>query len=120
MIQLLKDNFVVAVIVIAVIFYFIVLPYIDKQNKKESQQLRDNFEDIKFPKLDMNQCSRQCCKHTQWPVPFNTTDPNAKPEDFKDYIGSNFSCNNGQVSGGCVCIKKDDYEYLSIHGQNKV
>ena len=68
----------------------------------------------------MNQCSRQCCKHTQWPVPFNTTDPNVKPEDLKDYIGTNLTCNNGQVSGGCVCVKKEDYEYLSTHGQNKV
>jgi hypothetical protein len=88
------------------------MPYLDKQNNKEQI---DNFSNL--IKIDQNICSPQCCKHTQWPVSFNTIDPNIDQNLFKDYIGSNLSCNNGPTGGGCLCVTKKDYEYLSKRGQ---
>ena len=113
-----KNTFII-LLCIGIFFFFIIMPYLDKLNSKEQI---DNFTDLlagnNIRKLDQNICSTQCCKHTQWPVPFNTTDPNVDPKIFKDYIGSNLSCNNGQTGGGCLCVNKKDYEYLSNHGEN--
>ena len=106
-----KNTFII-LICIAIFFFFIVMPYLDKQNNKEQF---DNFNNL--VKIDQNMCSPQCCKHTQWPIPFNTTDPNIDQKLFKDTIGSNFSCNNGPTGGGCLCVNKNDYQYLSNHGQ---
>jgi len=98
---------------------------IDAENNKDKKKYTEQFNSLSNPYnlmdtkpsngIDTNICSQQCCKFTQWPVPFNTTNPNSI--DLSNYIGSNFSCNNGQSGGGCVCISKDNYNYLSNHGQ---
>jgi hypothetical protein len=103
---------------VGIFFFLIIMPYLDKKNSKDQY---DNFTDLlsnNIRKLDQNICSKQCCKHTQWPIPFNTNDPNIDKNLFKDYIGTNLSCNNGPTGGGCLCVNKKDYEYLSSHGQN--
>lgn len=111
-----KNTFII-LLCIGIFFFLIVMPYLDKQNSKE--QL-DNFTNLvlnsNIKKIDQNICSTQCCKHTQWPVPFNTNDPYVDPNLFKDYIGTNLSCNNGPTGGGCLCVTKKDYEYLSNRG----
>jgi hypothetical protein len=79
------------------------------------EKFQNLFSNTKPIHLDTNKCSQQCCKHTQWPVPFNTKDPNTKDE-FDEYVGSNFTCNRGD-GGGCLCVKKTDLDYLSNRGQ---
>jgi len=105
-----KNKFIV-LLCVGIFFFFIVMPYLDNQNSKEQN---DNFSNLR--KIDKNICSRHCCKYTQWPVSFNTTDPENDSKLFKDYIGTNLSCNGGPDGGGCVCVNKEDYEYLSNHG----
>jgi hypothetical protein len=40
------------------------------------------------------------------------------PDDqLKNYIGSNMSCNFGNGSG-CLCVSKDDFNYLAERGGN--
>ena len=68
-------------------------------------------------KIDQKICSKQCCKFVQWPIPFNTRNPNVKDDILDNFIPTNFACNGGE-NGGCVCLTKDDYNYLSEHGQN--
>jgi hypothetical protein len=113
-----KNTFIILLLV-GIFFFFLIMPYLDKLNFQEQT---DNFTDLmlndNIAKIDQNICSTQCCKHIQWPVPFNTNDPNVDPNLFKDYIGTNFSCNNGPTGGGCLCVSKKDYEYLSNHGLN--
>ena len=60
--------------------------------------------------IDTNKCSRDCCRHVQWPVPH---------KDLKEseYVGTNLMCNGG-TGGGCVCMKKDDFAYLSERAGN--
>ena len=117
--KLSDKNIFIILLCVGIFFFFIIMPYLDKQNSKEQI---DNFTNLmlndNIRKLDQNICSTQCCKHTQWPVPFNTNDPNADPNLFKDYIGTNLSCNNGPTGGGCLCVTKKDYEYLSNRGIN--
>ena len=110
-----KNTFII-LLCVGIFFFLVVMPYLDKQNAKEQI---DNFTDLltgNIRKLDQNICSTQCCKHTQWPVPFNTTDPNVDPNLFKDYIGTNLSCNNGPTGGGCLCVTKKDFDYLTNRG----
>lgn len=115
--DLSDKNMFIILLCVGILFFFIIMPYLDNLNLKEQV---DNFSNLlgddNIRKIDQNVCSPQCCKHTQWPVSFNTVDPNLDQEKFKDYIGSNFSCNNGPTGGGCLCVNKQDYEYLSNHG----
>jgi hypothetical protein len=116
----LSDNcMLIAIITCSILFFFIVLPIIDKQNMEEEIMLREDFENMnKLVKIDENKCSPNCCKHVQWPVPFNTITP-GEENKYKDYIGSNLTCNLGNnTGGGCVCVKKSDYEYLGRRGQD--
>lgn len=68
-------------------------------------------------KLDQNKCSRQCCGQAQWTLPEELRSKDMTEEEAKKYIPSNFSCNLGNGSG-CLCITKDDFNYLASHGSN--
>jgi len=111
-----NNNFLFILICIGIIFVVFILPCLENININETNKLKETFDNLQLPKIDQNICSQQCCKFTQWPIPFNTTDPNNKM-DLSNYIGSNFSCNNGQTGGGCVCYTKSDNDYLANHGQ---
>lgn len=104
-------------ILLGLVLFLQLLKCFEKMNNNESEELNEEFNNLSIPKIDQHVCSRQCCKFTQWPVPFNTHEPNKDSKEYDKYIGSNFSCNLGQTGGGCVCFEKSDYEYLSNHGQ---
>jgi len=108
----------IILIFVGFVFFFVFMPFIDRQNNKEQIENFNNLiSDDMLVKIDKNICSKQCCKHTQWPIPFNTQDPSIDNNLFKNFIGTNLSCNNGPSGGGCVCVTKDDYNYLINHGQ---
>ena len=75
--------------------------------------LFDTSSDIK--KLDLNKCSKQCCGQTQWPLPQELRTKDMTDEEAKKYVPTNFSCNLGSGSG-CLCVSKDDFNYLAAHG----
>ena len=118
-------------ILISLIFIFFIYPKVIKKTNNEKFEndskvmeiinnkcsydvpIRQNY----FPRIDKNICSKQCCKHIQWPVPFNTKNPIVSDDTLKNFIPSNLSCNGGE-NGGCVCLTKDDFNYLANHGQN--
>jgi hypothetical protein len=63
--------------------------------------------------VDSMYCSQECCKFTQWlPPDLQQNDPK-----YKNFVGSNFTCNNGSGSG-CVCIKQDDINFLANKAGN--
>jgi hypothetical protein len=80
-------------------------------------------------KLDMQKCSVNCCGLNQW-TPLN--DPNYGKisqdlnndygqwiyDNYSHYVGSNFSCNNGDKGNGCICLSKNILNYMSNHGGN--
>lgn len=127
--QLIKaedsDNtFLILSILIGILIIFVIYPNIMSQNHSEGFQIDQQVNKIltdtinkDVPKIDQRICSKQCCKFIQWPVPFNTKNPIVKDDVLNNFIPSNFSCNGGE-NGGCVCLTKDDYNYLSEHGQN--
>jgi hypothetical protein len=83
----------------------------DSETDEETVEKLDNVDEI--IKIDKNMCSQDCCNHTQWQVPHMEK----KDDKYKDYVGSNFSCNNGEGSG-CLCMSKTDLDYLANHGNN--
>ena len=116
--QINDQKLMFVLICICIVFFVFILPILDNKNKSEQFELQEQFENLNMAKIDKNICSRQCCKFTQWPVPFNTQDPSSSNTDLNQFIGSNLSCNYGQTGGGCVCYKKSDNDYLSNHCQD--
>ena len=108
-----------AVIVIA-IFFFIIMPMIENCYLNERHALKEALENVSHgPKIDVNKCSRSCCKNNNWPYPEELQPKDMTPEELKNYIPSNFSCNLGSNSGGgCVCLTKENYNYLGSRGSN--
>jgi hypothetical protein len=109
----LNSNLVLVLVILGVaVFFVFILPLIDNKNNQENLT---NMPEIK--KLDQNLCSRQCCKQAQWPVPDDAISKDIPEKDLKNYIGTNLSCNFGSGSG-CLCVTKDDFNYLASRGSN--
>jgi hypothetical protein len=126
-----KNNNTILLYIIlgAAIFFILILPVLNNRCEKELQENLDNVvggasnSPQASRRLDLNKCSRQCCKQTQWQLPgaLQATGP-IPQEELKNYIGSNFSC-SGDSTGpsgesGCVCFTKDDFNYLRDHAGN--
>lgn len=111
--RLNNNQTMVMILLGAVLFFIFVLPMIDAQKTKEG--LANTSELI--PKIDTNLCSKQCCKHVQWPVPIDMKAGDIPEKDLAKYIPTNFSCNFGKGSG-CVCATKSDFDYLANRGNN--
>ena len=121
-----KNQALVLAILLIIIFFVFVLPKIDAANKKEQllllQKIKEKLEntdntDNTPTKIDKLICSKQCCKHTQWPVPKDMLTRDMTDEQASKFIGTNMSCNLGNGSG-CVCATKDDFDYLATRGAN--
>jgi hypothetical protein len=89
----------------------------EKLENFESNVTKDESKNNKLlengmPSIDSNKCSPECCKQTQWPVPHDNG-----PKASAEYIGSNLTCTHGAGSG-CLCVSKDDFNYLASRGNN--
>ena len=71
----------------------------------------------KSNKIDMNRCSKQCCKHVQWNVPIANVKKEISNAEMENYIGTNLSCNSNSGSG-CLCMTKNNFNTLSNRGFN--
>ncbi len=117
----LNNNQVLTMVLLGAVFFFIfVMPMIESKHKKDLNKLKEGFDnksDKEIMKLDKNICSSQCCKQTQWPVPHDAKTGPIPKDQLDNYIGTNFSCNFGNGSG-CLCVAKDDFNYLANRGGN--
>jgi hypothetical protein len=122
-----NNKLVLIVFIVCLIFFFIIMPYVNQNLYDEQKEVYENFDNIIYQTIQNNQkddidrfdtkiCSKQCCKYDVWPVPFNTTNPNVDPKILDKFVGTNITCANGEVTG-CICATKSDMEYLSNHGQ---
>ena len=78
-------------------------------------------------KMDKQICSLDCCGKNQWsPLSdpnYNSVTKNMNNDmghwvNTNNYVGSNFSCNNGDKGNGCVCMSKELLNNLETHGGN--
>jgi hypothetical protein len=102
--ELTQTDLILIGVIVGLIFMLYVMPTVSEGMAEVAK------EKSSVVKVDMNTCSRSCCKHTQWPV------PHMKNED-KEHVGSNLMCNAGN-GGGCVCVNDADKTYLTSRGQN--
>jgi hypothetical protein len=113
-----NNNVLVFVVLGAIIFFVFIMPMLDRANASEEAKLKEHLNNTEpTNKIDKNMCSKQCCKFTQWPVPDDLIEKTIPEDQLKNYVGSNMSCNFGNGSG-CLCVTKDDLNYLSNHGGN--
>lgn len=116
--KLNNNQTLVLVILGVVVFFVFILPMIDNNNKKATEKVKEGLANTPEPrKLDKNICSKQCCKHVQWPVPHDAKTKEIPDKELENYIGTNLSCNFGSGSG-CLCVTKDDFNYLANRGSN--
>jgi hypothetical protein len=104
----------------AVVFFIFIMPMLDKKRDNMTKNIIENIENSSFnfiKGIDNNMCSKQCCKHTQWPVPHDIKTKDMSDEDAAKMIGSNMTCNYGKGSG-CVCFTKDNFNYLADRAGN--
>ncbi len=116
----LNNNLILATVLLGAVFFFIfVLPSLQCIQKKDLSKLKEKFANNpdQIRKLDKNICSKQCCNHSQWPVPHDAKSGPIPKDKLKNYIGTNMSCNFGEGSG-CLCVTKDDFNYLANRGGN--
>ena len=116
----INNNLVLAIVLLgAILFYLFILPSLQCEQKKDLNKLKEKFgnNSTEIRKLDQNMCSKQCCNHSQWPVPHDAKSGPISKDKLKNYIGTNLSCNYGEGSG-CLCVTKDDFNYLANRGGN--
>lgn len=119
------DNKVLLYVIIgAYVFFTFIMPNVDKKHKDIRTRVKERLENISMDrklqntdKLDLNMCSKQCCKFTQWPVSGDAMGGPIPKEQLEKYIGSNYSCNSGSGSG-CLCVSKESLVPLINRGGN--
>jgi hypothetical protein len=112
----LNNNQMLALVILALVVFFVfILPIIDNRNKQAVDEIKEKLENTSNKNIYENRCSKQCCKFTQWPLPSELKSKEL-PDDA-NYIGNNMSCNFGSGSG-CLCVTKDDFNYLANRGSN--
>ena len=105
------------VIIAAVVFFVFILPKLEKCYARDNSKIKEKMRSLgsnahkDILKMDKKRCAKECCAHTQWPVPH-------MPEVSKKYVGSNFMCNGGGTSGGCLCVEQEDVQHLASRGKN--
>ena len=117
-----NNNVLIFVILGAFIFFIFIMPVLDQNCNNEGKKIKENLSNIANQepiKVDNNICSRECCKFTQWPLPPELMEKKMSKELSNDYIGSNMSCNGGN-KGGCLCVTKNDINYISQRGGNSL
>jgi hypothetical protein len=117
-----KNNMVLIYgIIMVIVFYVFIMPIIEKCYNDEKKILVEKLENIMATKIDTNKCSKSCCINSGWKLPKELEPTDMSQNELKNYIPSNFSCNFGSnTGGGCVCLSKDDNEFLGSRGGNGV
>lgn len=67
--------------------------------------------------LNYSMCSKSCCS-PQYPPPF-ALDKDVVVDKMKgEFIPSPYNCNNAWQDSGCVCMTKNQQDFLSSRGGN--
>jgi hypothetical protein len=67
--------------------------------------------------LNYSMCSKSCCS-PQYPPPFEL-DKDVVVDKMKgDFVPSSYNCNNAWQDSGCVCMTKNQNDFLSSRGGN--
>lgn len=67
--------------------------------------------------LNFNQCSKSCCSD-QYPLPFKMPADESVCASKDSFVPTNYTCNNAWQDSGCVCLTKDQANFLGSRGGN--
>lgn len=67
--------------------------------------------------LSYNRCSKACCG-VQYPPPFQLENDKNICQNKDQYVNNNYFCSNSFDSTGCMCITKDQADFLYNRGGN--
>lgn len=91
------------------------LPWDVNQESMNTSYLLDDGADGTLG-LQYNMCSPSCCS-SQYPVPFALpSDPAICGE--QEYVPTNFTCMSGDQNAGCMCLSKEQADFLGSRGGN--
>ena len=80
--------------------------------------LIDNNNKLRELDVSNNMCSVSCCGGTQYPTPFSV-DYSPYICDNKDkFVSSNYMCNDKFNNAGCLCLTKEQNNFLRSRGGN--
>jgi hypothetical protein len=104
------------IIVICIILFFgIIMPLFETNNTVKIKSIYERLNNI--IRYDLEKCSKNCC-NVQWQGSPELLGDDNNGKLNSNYVSSNMSCNFGKNSG-CVCLSKDNFNYLENHGNNK-
>jgi hypothetical protein len=64
-----------------------------------------------------NVCSKACCT-PQYPTPFSVPVDPMTCGSIGDFVPSNYTCNNGWQDTGCLCLTREQSDFLNNRGNN--
>lgn len=67
--------------------------------------------------LHYNQCSKSCCSD-QYPLPFKMPVDSSVCDSKDEFVPTNYTCNNAWQDSGCVCMTKDQANFIGGRGGN--
>lgn len=67
--------------------------------------------------MNFNMCSPACCSD-QWPLPFKMPVDKMTCSSTDEYVPTSYFCNNGWQDSGCLCMKKDQNDFINARGNN--
>lgn len=67
--------------------------------------------------LNYAMCSKSCCS-TQYPPPFPLDKDVVIDKIKSEFVPSSYNCNNAWQDSGCVCMTKNQKDFLSSRGGN--
>lgn len=67
--------------------------------------------------LHFNQCSKSCCSD-QYPLPFKMPAETSVCNNKDAFVPNDYTCNNAWQDSGCVCMTKDQSNFLGSRGGN--
>lgn len=82
-----------------------------------SDVVKDDMTNIGDNGLNFNLCSPACCSD-QWPLPFKTPVDTMTCQNKDEFVPTSYFCNNGWQNSGCLCLRKDQNDFLTSRGYN--
>lgn len=67
--------------------------------------------------IQHNLCSKSCCS-AQWPTPFKLKHDSYVCGNKQQYVPSKLMCNNSFQDSGCLCLTKDQAQFIYNRGSN--
>lgn len=67
--------------------------------------------------LQFNKCSKSCCSE-QYPLPFKMPVDSDVCDSKSEFVPNNYTCNNAWQDTGCVCMTKDQANFIGSRGGN--